>query len=104
MTIDRTELEWTYEPKDFFEAPYQYAEVDFELKIESGKALATLTVPTLDLEARVRSLVESVFLVRQLQLHRSYKLEGPTDFPVFIGSQKEKKGNGSDGFPAQVQR
>jgi hypothetical protein len=37
MNQDRTELEWNYEPTDFFEAPYQYAEIDFELEIDSGK-------------------------------------------------------------------
>ena len=81
MTGDRTELEWTYEPADFFEAPYRHTERDFELKIESGKAVATLGVTTdplpSHLEASVRSFIKSVFLVRQLQLHRNYKLEGP---------------------------
>lgn len=79
MNQDRTELEWKYEPTDFFEAPYQYAEIDFELKIDSGRAKAMLTAPTpSDREARVRSLVKSLFLIRQLQVHRNYTLEGPT--------------------------
>lgn len=81
MTVDRTELEWIYEPKDFFEAPYRHAERDFELMIDSGRALASLTVPTdpvpSDVKESIRSLVESTFLVRELQLHRKAKLEGP---------------------------
>jgi hypothetical protein len=81
MTVDRTELEWIYEPKDFFEAPYRRAGRDFELKIDSGTALATLIVPTdpvpADLEESVRTLVENTFSVRELQLHRKAKLEGP---------------------------
>jgi hypothetical protein len=81
MTVDRTELEWIYEPKDFFEAPYRHAENDFELKIDSGTAVANLIVPTdpvpSDLEESVRSCVENTFLVRELQLHRKAKLEGP---------------------------
>lgn len=82
MTVDRTELEWTYEPTDFFEATHRQASPDFDLVIESGKATANLTVPTdplpPDLEARIQSFVQNVFLVRQLQVHRNYKLEGPT--------------------------
>jgi hypothetical protein len=79
MNQDRTELEWNYEPTDFFEAPYQYAETDFELEIDSGRAKATLTAPTpSDREAHVRSVVKSLFLIRQLQVHRNYTLEGPT--------------------------
>lgn len=81
VTVDRTELEWRYEPTDFFEAPYRHGERDFELKIESGTAVANLGVttepPPSDLDARVRALVKSLFLVRQLQLHKNYKLEGP---------------------------
>ncbi len=81
MTVDRTELEWTYEPKGFFETPYRHAERDFELKIDNGTAVATLIIPTdpvpADLEESVRTLVENSFLVRELQLHRKAKLEGP---------------------------
>src|SRR6185369_8560970 len=78
MDQDRIELEWKYQPTDFFEAPYQYAESDLELKIENGRAKAVLTGPTQsDHDARVRSLVKGFFLVRQLQVHRNYTLEGP---------------------------
>jgi hypothetical protein len=81
VTVDRTELEWTYEPTGFFEAPYRHAARDFDLMIDSGTAIANLTVPTdpvpSDLEESVRSFVENTFLVRKLQIHTNYKLEGP---------------------------
>ena len=77
MERDRTELEWKYKPRDFFEAPHEYAESDFELRIDSGRAIAILTTPA-DLETHVRSFVKNIFSVRQLQVHRSYTLEGPT--------------------------
>jgi hypothetical protein len=81
VTVVRTELEWRYEPTDFFEASYQHAEEGFDLKVDAGTAMATLTVPAdpvpADLEARVRSLIENIFLVRKFQLHKDYKLEGP---------------------------
>jgi hypothetical protein len=77
MDRDRTELEWNYEPRDFFEAPYEYAESNFELRIDSGRAIAILTTAA-DLETHVRSFVKNTFSVRQVQVHRSYTLEGPT--------------------------
>ena len=78
---DRTEIEWCYEPSDFFEAPYRHSAGDFELMIEAGRALATLTSPSdplpQDLEGRLRVFLENIFLVRKLQVRREYKLEGP---------------------------
>jgi hypothetical protein len=54
---------------------------DFEIVIDTGKATAVLTTPTQsipkDLEERVRSSIDDVFKVRQLQLHKDYALEGP---------------------------
>ncbi len=84
MTVDRTELEWTYEPTDFFEAPYRHGARDFDLMIDSGTAIANLSVPSdpvpSDLEASVRSCVENTFLVRQLEIHTTYKVEGPRTY------------------------
>lgn len=81
MKVERTELEWIYEPRDYFEAPYRTAISDFGIAIDDGKATATLTAPTEsvppDLEERIRSSIENVFKVRQLQLHKEYSLEGP---------------------------
>jgi hypothetical protein len=77
----RSELEWTYEPADFFEAPYQCSDVDFDLMVDAGRAVATLSVPqdpvSKDVEGLVRTVIESILLVRQLQIHRQYRLEGP---------------------------
>ena len=62
---DCTELEWTYEPSDFFEARYVFDEARFVLTIDGGKAIAKLKTPTdpipTDLEEGVRALVEQVF-------------------------------------------
>ncbi len=81
MTLERTEIEWTYEPVDLFEAPYQHAGVDFNLLVDAGRAVATLGVPQQpvppDVEERIRAEIDSIFLVRQLQVHRRYRLEGP---------------------------
>ena len=43
MAVDRTELEWIYEPSAFFEASLELATADFFLSIDRGKAVASLT-------------------------------------------------------------
>jgi hypothetical protein len=80
--MPRTELEWSYKPENYFEAPYHQATADFEVVIDGGRALATLSSPAdpvpQHLEDQVKALVENIFLVRQLQLHKTHDLEGPT--------------------------
>jgi hypothetical protein len=81
MTPERTELEWIYKPADLFEAPYQHPGVEFDILADAGRAVATLRVPqdpvSPDVEERVRAVLGSIFLVRQLQIQRKYSLEGP---------------------------
>jgi hypothetical protein len=79
MAPDRTELEWKYQPTDFFEAAYRHADSDHTLVIEGGQAVATLSIPQDPVnevvETRIATHLESIFLVRQLQLHRVSELE-----------------------------
>ena len=81
MTPDRTELEWTYQPDDLFEAPYRYDDTEYELLLEEGRAKATLRAPqdpvNQELGARIGGHVENLLLTRQLQVHRRYDLNGP---------------------------
>ena len=81
MTPERTELEWAYDPADLFEAPYRYVEVDFELLIDAGRAVATLKSPqepaSSEMDGHIRATIQNIFLVRQLQTHRKYNIEGP---------------------------
>jgi hypothetical protein len=89
VTPERTELEWIYDPADLFEAPYQHTGVDFDLLVDAGRVVAILSVPqdpvSPDVEERVRAAIESVFLVRQLQIHRKYSLEGPRTYQHSAG-------------------
>ena len=82
MTSERTELVWVYDPVDLFEAPYQHADVDFDLLVDAGRVVATLSVSqdpvSPDVEERVSAAIKNVFLVRQLQIRRTYTLDGPT--------------------------
>jgi hypothetical protein len=80
MTSNRTEIEWTYTPPDFFEAPYEAATPEFELRFDSGTVLATVPAPlelTPDLERRILAHVTGTLLARQLIVHRPYRLAGP---------------------------
>lgn len=81
MTPDRTELEWMYQPTDLFEAVYCDANTEYELVVEGGRVVATLAVPqnpvVEGLERQIEAHVTAIFLVRQLQVHRTYTLQGP---------------------------
>jgi hypothetical protein len=88
---ERTEVVWTYRPADFFEAPYRHQATEYDLLIEAGKAVAVLRVAQDPVEARledsIRTLVESVCAIRQLQVHRKYDVEGPTFYQHGGGHQ-----------------
>ena len=92
MTLERTELEWIYDPADLFEVPYQHAGVDFGLLVDAGRTVATLSVPqepvSPDVEERVGAVLKSIFLVRQLQIHRKYSLEGPRTYQHSAAARK----------------
>jgi hypothetical protein len=81
MTPDRTELEWMYQPADFFEAAYRSAKMEYDLVVKDGRVVATLTIPqdpvAEQLEGQIEASVTSIFLVRQLQVHLRYTLQGP---------------------------
>jgi hypothetical protein len=89
MRSDRTELEWIYTPPDFFEAGYERSVPEFHLSILSGRVLATLDEPGGPVpnptKERVRSFVNALFHVRQLQTHAAYKLEGPRIYQYSAG-------------------
>jgi len=88
---ERTEVEWTYLPLDFFEAPYRYPSTEYDLLIEAGKAVATLRVAQnpvgSQLENSIREHVKNVFAIRQLLVHRECDLEGPTFYQYAGGRQ-----------------
>ena len=77
----RTELRWSYRPADFFEAPYTFNAGDYELSIQDGSVVIVLTVPQDPLSPVVRDRIQGhlsgIFMVRQLQEHREFDLNGP---------------------------
>jgi hypothetical protein len=82
VTLERSELVWEYQPKDFFEETYSsHVDSEYDLVIESGRALVTLRIPRdpIDeqLQERIATFLESVFLVRQFENQREYHLHKP---------------------------
>lgn len=80
MTV-KTELEWAYEPPDYFEASLDIGFPDGILAIGQGQATFTLATPAnplpADLRSRLIEQVEQVFSVRRLITTSSYTLAGP---------------------------
>jgi hypothetical protein len=79
---DRTELEWTYEPADLFDVPYERVEATWHLLVDRGRVRATLVAPQAQvdpgLEERIAQQVQRILLARQLQVHRANRLQGPS--------------------------
>ncbi len=77
---EQTNIEWIYEPADLFEATYKQVREDYELALDAGRAVAALCAPLNpvppDVVDRIKADVEGVLLLRQLQVHRKYSLEG----------------------------
>ena len=82
VPADRVEIEWLYQPLDFFETSYEYRCDEYHLVIESGRAAASLTPPIEPVAPALQQLiadrVRGTFLVRQLQVHRPFDLQSPT--------------------------
>ena len=77
----KTELEWAYQPADFFEVPTTVPLADGSLSADAGKAVYTLALPTdplpPPLQVSITEEVSVVFELRQLITHRAFTLEGP---------------------------
>ena len=78
---DRTEVEWSYDPPDFFESDHRVNTADYELLFRSGQATAALASPqdpvSEDLERTIEKHVRTIMLTRQLKNRREYKVTGP---------------------------
>lgn len=78
---ERTELEWTYQPSDFFAANYAHEEAEYSISIDAGRVVASLRTPQDPigpaLAADVEGCVRLTFQIRFLQKYRTYELKGP---------------------------
>jgi len=79
MATNKTELEFPYSPPDFFEVPYRRKTDEYVLVADAGVVRVTLCTPSdpidTELEYRITKDVEGLFLLRQLQTHRSFAIE-----------------------------
>ncbi len=91
MDLERTDLEWTYEPADFFEAQYRHSNTEYDLLVEGGHATATLRAAqdpiNRQLQQRIAIRLNNIFTVRQFQTHRKYVLQGPRVYQHAAGRQ-----------------
>jgi hypothetical protein len=78
MRTEKTELEWAYEPRDFFEVQYRTETGEYVLVADGGVLRVTLLKPRdpIDdgLPSRITREVEGLFRLRQLQVHRPFKV------------------------------
>jgi hypothetical protein len=76
-----TDIEWGYEPADFFEAQSTFTLESGMLTIDNGRACLRLKAPNDHVTAEVREGVTSqvigVFDARRLLVHRPYAIRGP---------------------------
>lgn len=78
MPTEKTELEWVYNPVNLFEVPYRRQTDDYVLVADGGVVRVTLRKPCdpvdANLQGRVTKEVEGLLRLRQLQVHRPFKL------------------------------
>ncbi|MGE3586025.1 MAG: hypothetical protein AB7G24_14645 [Novosphingobium sp.] len=79
--IAKTVLEWTYEPKNFFEEKTTLAHADGLIEIGEGKARGEFDAVRFDegeaFWKPMHGFLESAFLAQQIQVHLSYTLAQP---------------------------
>lgn len=77
----RTDVEWSYEPGDYLEAPFSGAALGFAYKLDRGRIVASASPPVRPLSReQLRELtraVERVLLARQATTHRPFRLSDP---------------------------
>jgi hypothetical protein len=78
MATEDTELEWSYSPPDFFETPYRGQTDDYVLFADSGLVRVRLRTPSDTIDAELRNRItkeiQGLLRLRQLQVHRQFKL------------------------------
>ena len=76
MALNKTVIEWPYEPPNFFETPFYRSYQEYELHIQDGRARATLKTPVdpvpTDVKTAIQKRLEAVFAARRLCTHLAY--------------------------------
>jgi hypothetical protein len=82
MPIVKTIVEWAYEPISYFEGSVRHSVRDFEINFENGLVSVMLSVPQYPIPAEIMKAIteriEIILLLRQLIVHKPFKLSGFT--------------------------
>jgi hypothetical protein len=82
MEIDKTVIEWAYEPSSYFESSMIFSEKEYDIRLENGLASITLSYPQdpvpEELINKIIERLELIFLSRQLFVHKPFILKGHT--------------------------
>ena len=82
MTTTKTELDFSYEPADFFEAFTAVNGPNGQLTLDAGKAVYVLAVPTDPIPRAllhaVSEEISNVLKLRQMLVHKPFQLSGPS--------------------------
>ena len=93
MTVSTILLEWAFSPNDFFEETFELFPKDYDMKIEGGRASATITEILFDTSPGIRECIqshlESYFLGVQLFTRKLYELCGPSITRVHADGRRE---------------
>jgi hypothetical protein len=80
--MSTAEIRWTYDPTDYFEAPYESSGPNYRLRIEGGQAVADVEPAGLAEDPEFRShlneTVQSLFRVIEIARHVPFHLDDPT--------------------------
>jgi hypothetical protein len=90
---DAVILEWQYTPANFFEEPVVVSCPDYEIRIEDGKATATVAPEAYDVEHRKReelhAVVDAQFSAVRIVAHRRYQLSASSMSRVYPDGRRD---------------
>jgi hypothetical protein len=80
MEINKTVVEWAYEPSSFFEGSMIFSEEKYNIKLENGLVHVTLATPqnpvSSELLNEIKERLEVIFMARGLYTHKTFKIKG----------------------------
>ena len=82
MNVRKTVLQWSYEPKEFFEEPVTLENDAFHVLIAEGSCSVSLKAPADPVPEALRTnaekLVKTLFLTNQPNNHQKYSISNTT--------------------------
>lgn len=105
MAIEKTIVEWSYEPSSYFEGSVIFPEKDYDITLENGIASAILSTPQDpvpgELLQEITGRLEIIFMTRRLYAHKPFKLKGFSISQIQLDGSKSVDVNISFGVAAK---